>query len=91
MQKSAISNAQCDNKQQANSTTAQSHDNTNHSVTDTLPIYASNSVPHAPTETALPLGESTSLLKSLLSLSLRLLVILVMSMLPAAIISTLQR
>ena len=35
--------------QQANST-AHSNDNTDHSVTNTLPMYASNSVHHMPTD-----------------------------------------
>ena len=46
--KSTISKSQCCNKQQANSTTAHSNDNTDHSVADTLPMYASNSVHHMP-------------------------------------------
>ena len=48
--KSAISKSQCHNKQQANSTTPHSNDNTDHSVTDSLPMYASNSVHHVPTD-----------------------------------------
>ena len=49
--KSTISNSQCHNKQQANSTTAHySNDHTDHSVTDTLPMYSSNSVHHTPTD-----------------------------------------
>ena len=53
-------------KQLAISTTAYSNDNTDHSVTDTLPTYASNSVHCMYIETALP-PESTTLLNSLLS------------------------
>ena len=49
---STISNSQCHTKQQANSTTAHSHDHTDHSVIDTLPMYASISVHHIPTEIA---------------------------------------
>ena len=68
--KSAISNAQCCTKQQANSTASHSNDHTDHSDTDTdtLPVYASNSVHHMPTETVLP-PESTTILNSLLSSS----------------------
>ena len=55
-------------QQQPNSTTANSNDHTDHSVTDTLPTYASNSVHHIPTETAPP-PESTTLIYSLLSSS----------------------
>ena len=44
--KSAVSNAQCHNKQQANSTAAQSNDHMDHSATNTLPMYASNYVHH---------------------------------------------
>ena len=43
--KSTISNSHC-HKQQANSLTAQSNDHTDHSVADTLPMSASNSVSH---------------------------------------------
>ena len=50
---SAISNAQCDKKQQANSTRANSKDHPDHMVTDTLPMYVSYSVHHMPMETAL--------------------------------------
>ena len=45
--KSTISNSLC-HKQQANSLTAQSNDHTDHSVADTLPMSASNSVHHTP-------------------------------------------
>ena len=44
--KSAISNSQCHTKQQSNSINAHSNDPTHHSVTDTLPMFASNSVHH---------------------------------------------
>ena len=50
--KSAISNSQRHTKQQANSTIAHSNDHTVHSVANTLPTYASNSVHYKPTESA---------------------------------------
>ena len=50
--KGAISNSQHCTKQQANSSTAHSNNHTDHSVTNTLPMYASNSVHHMPMETA---------------------------------------
>ena len=46
--KSAVANSQCHNKQDANSTAAHSNDQTYHSITDTLPMYAANSVHHMP-------------------------------------------
>ena len=51
-----------------NSTRANSNDHPDHMVTDTLPMYVSNSVHHMPMETALH-PESTTLLYSLLSSS----------------------
>ena len=65
--KSTIYNSQHCTKQQTNSTTAQSNDPTDHSVADTLPIYASNSVGvhHMPMERA-PTTE-TKLLNSIVS------------------------
>ena len=66
--KSTISNSQHCTNQQANSTTAHSDDHTDHSVTDTLPMDASNSVHYTPLETA-PTSKSTTLLNSLMSSS----------------------
>ena len=85
--KSAIANAQCHNIQHANSTTTQSNDHTEHSVTNTLPTYASNTVHHTPTKTALSPGESTTLLISYYHLPVVPLVTIILSMLQEAIIS----
>ena len=46
--KSAIANAQCHNKQEANSTTAHPNDQTDHSITNTRPMFTSNSVHYLP-------------------------------------------
>ena len=61
-----MSKSQCHTQQQANSTTAHSNDHTGHSVTDILPMHASNSVHHMPTETS-PTSEPTTLLNSIIS------------------------
>ena len=66
--KSAISNAQHYNKQQAHSTTAHSHYHTDHSIMNTLPVYTYNSVHHMPMETATP-PESATMINSLSSSS----------------------
>ena len=52
--KSAMSNSQCHHKQQANCTTAQFNDHSDHSVNNTLPTNASNSVGvhHMPSDIA---------------------------------------
>ena len=49
-----MSKSQHHNKQQANHTTADSNYNTDHSVTNTLPAYTSNSVHHMPTDVGPP-------------------------------------
>ena len=64
--KSATSISQHHTKQQGNSATVHSNDHTDHSVANTLFMYASISVHHKPTKSA-PTFKSTTLLNSLMS------------------------
>ena len=65
--KNAIPNSQHHNEQESNSTTAHSNDHTDHSIANTLPMYASNSVHHMLTDMS-PISDN-EILNSIMSSS----------------------